>query len=460
MNFNNLNLNEKLLENLKTLGFETATPVQTQALPIILAGKDIIAEAQTGSGKTVAFGLGILNEIKTNSMFTQGLVLCPTRELAEQVATELRNLCRLIPHVKVLTITGGRSEYQQEKSLEHGAHIIVGTPGRIRRLIKKKTLSFSHLNHFVLDEADRMLDMGFEDDLNYIHSFLPKEKQTLLFSATFPEDIEELGKNILKSDVERVHVEASEKKLITEKFYQVESHKEKLDAVLSLLMKLKPERFIVFCKTKIITDQAADELNKHGIMVESIHSDLDQKDRDLVLNMFSNQSLSGLMATDVAARGIDIKEVDLVINMDIPKNPEVYVHRIGRTGRAGKLGEAISLIVAEQLSLVDEISDLTGNKYSVNDLDMSILSDGSYPTPVNGTLYIYGGKKDKLRPGDIVGALIGEAKLSGDDIGDINLTPKGCYVAIKRNSIDQVKSSLNDNRLKIKKRNFKVIIVL
>lgn len=456
-NFASLKIDIRLKRNLKDLKFEEMTPIQEEALPIILEGKDIIAQAKTGSGKTVAFGLGVLNSIDLKQIRPQCLILCPTRELAEQVAMELRKLARAIANLKVLTITGGSSEYHQEKSLGHGAHIIVGTPGRVIKLLKRKVLILDFVKQYVLDEADRMLDMGFIDDISRISTYVPRDRQTLLFSATFPEDIEELSKR-LQNDALRVSVDVThEGSNIKEEFFQLESHKDKMSALIKVLAAYQAKRFIVFCKTKRISDTVADDLCKNGIIVESIHGDLDQNERTAALTMFSNKSLNGIVATDVAARGIDIKDLDLVVNLDLSNDPEVYVHRIGRTGRAGSEGRAVSFLVEQELESFEKICEYQKTDYQLKDLE-TLSGENEYNIkPEMATIYIRGGKRDKLRPRDIVGAIVGEAKIDSNEIGDISVTKRRTYVAVKSELVKHVLTSLRNG--KIKNRRFKSVIL-
>ncbi|MAF78953.1 MAG: ATP-dependent RNA helicase DbpA [Halobacteriovoraceae bacterium] len=453
MSFNELALDPRLVKNLGELNFTLMTPIQKSSLPHLLNDKDMIAQAETGSGKTLAFGLGILNKIKVKNTRPQSLVLCPTRELAEQVATELRKIGRLIPNIKVLTITGGKSEYQQERSLAHGAHIVVGTTGRVRKLLNRKVLNLEFVETYVLDEADRMLDMGFIEDIEEITDYLPREHQTLLFSATFPDNIKELSQQIQRDDVIHVQEEVSEKDLIEEVFFRLDDHKEKTSALLTVLGEYQPQQFIIFCKTKVISDSVARELAREGIEVEPIHGDLDQRDRTSVLSRFANGSINGLVATDVAARGIDVKGLDLVVNLDLPFDPEVYVHRIGRTGRAGEKGVAVSFYIPKEEELFDRISDFRNAEFKVQNIN----DCESHPydiKPFMKTLFISGGKRDKLRPTDIVGAIVGEAKIDFEAIGKINIFPVYSYVAIKLDQYHHVLKSLE--RGKIKNRKFKV----
>lgn len=452
--FDTLPLNTDLLRNLESLGFAKMTPIQQEALPIVIEGVDLIAKAKTGSGKTAAFSLGILNSLDLSQKKPQALILCPTRELAEQVAKETRNLARTMSNVKVLTICGGTSEFHQDNSLAHGAHIIVGTPGRILKLLKKKTLHLSQVKTFVLDEADRMLDMGFEKELKEIERKISKKRQTLLFSATFPLTIEDLSKHIQNQAVV-VQVDTEhEKSTIEERVYQLASHKDKSLALINILGKYNLDRFIVFCKTKQIVDSVVKFLDRNKIVAAGIHGDIEQNERTIILEMFKNESLSGLVATDVAARGLDIKELSLVINFDLPVEVEDYTHRIGRTGRAGKTGIAVSFMLGQEESKLEAIEELTKKSFSkIKYLEEHFHAEYDRVPPMD-TLYISGGKKNKLRPGDIVGALIHEAGLESSEIGNILITNIVSYVAVKTDKVDKAITALNSGKIKNKK--FKV----
>ncbi len=449
--FRDFNLKEELLKNLEELGFTKMTPIQEKSLPLALKGDDLIGQAKTGSGKTAAFSLGILNDLKVKIQWPQALILCPTRELAEQVAVEIRKLARMLKNVKVVTITGGTGYHHQESSLEHGAHIIVGTPGRVAKLIKTKFISLREIKTFVLDEADRMLDMGFYDEIMGIESLLSENRQTLLFSATFPEAIVRLSENVQRSatmiKIDSLHEEGD----ILQHFYRLESHKDKNKSVLKLLGNYLPERTIIFCKTKVITKNLAKFLKDNGVLAEGIHGDLDQKDRTKVLTKFSNKSLSVLVATDVAARGLDIKDLAAVINYDLPMDSEDYVHRIGRTGRAGKKGLAFSFYLDPEEYRLEEISEILKK-----DCVDSVLPEEKefVIEPPMKTLFIAGGKKQKLRPGDILGAMVKEAGLEPTDVGDISILPISTYVAIKKEKINQAIQKLSNG--KIKNRTFRV----
>lgn len=452
--FNTLPLNPKILENLDSLGFTAMTPIQEQALPLILDGSDLIAQAKTGSGKTAAFGLGMLNQLQPENKNWQSLVICPTRELAVQVAKELRRLARTIPNCKILVITGGASEYQQLSSLEHGGHILVGTPGRLLKFLKKGAIDLKTISFLVLDEADRMLDMGFQEEMEAVIAFTPKKKQTLLFSATFPPEIEELSSSF-QVNPKRLSVDSKhEKNIIRQIFIEVPDHKQKIEALSRVLGEYRPASTVVFCKTKQICADVARSLSKQGISALPMHGDLEQNERTVVLAKFSNRSCLVLVATDVAARGLDIKDLEAVINLDLPTDAEVYTHRIGRTARAGKVGLAFSFFVPGEKEKLEEIENYleVQNEYKKLE-DFSSAARFNLSAPMK-TLYINGGKKDKIRPGDILGALVNEVGLLASQVGNINILDKQSYVAVEAATVDQVIAKLNAG--KIKGRKFKV----
>lgn len=452
--FNTLPLKKEILENLASLEFNFMTPIQAATLPFVLEGKDVIAEAKTGSGKTAAFALPIINQIDTEVFKLHSLILCPTRELSEQVADEIRRLGRFIKNLKVTVICGGAPEYPQLKSLEHGVHIIVATPGRLLKFLKTNQVRINEIKMLVLDEADRMLDMGFRDDINDILDFTPKHKQSLLFSATFPEEIVELSRHF-QNKPERITVDSHhEQNIIRQIFIEVESHPKKMDTLINVLNNFKPESCIIFCKTKQICNDVVETLNKRNIQALAFHGDLEQFDRNVVLTKFSNRSCLILVATDVAARGLDIKNLGAVINFDLAYDPEVYTHRIGRSGRAGNTGLAISLFVDFEKDKVDGIENYLNTKNEFLD-SASLNSNEKFDllAPM-ATIYITAGKKDKIRPGDIVGAIVGEVGLAADKIGDINILPNQTYVAIDVLYVKDVINKLNAG--KIKGRKFKV----
>ena len=451
MNFSQLPLEASMLTTLDSLGYKSATPIQAQTLPLILDNKDVLAEAKTGSGKTAAFGIGLLSKLDVKRFRVQSLVMCPTRELADQVAKELRRIARFKHNIKILMLTGGESFGKQLGSLSHQAHIVVGTPGRILKHLNKESLELTNLQTLVLDEADRMLDMGFLEEVEAVMAFTPKEKQTLLFSATYDNTITAISKKIQKDAVvvKTTHEEVANN--ITEEFYAT-SNKE--DTFVKILSQFKPENVIVFTNTKVQAKELAENLQKRKIDAIAIHGDLEQYERNDVLVQFANKSCPILVATDVAARGLDIKELSMVVNLDIPHGQETYTHRIGRTGRAGADGVAITLYDSYESENADEYRD--DKRVFLEDADLKGSTNFELK-PKYVTLVIEGGKKDKLRAGDLLGALTGDAGLQGSSIGKIDIYDRQAYVAIETRFIDAAHKSLKDG--KIKGKNFSVWIL-
>ncbi|WP_250888476.1 MULTISPECIES: ATP-dependent RNA helicase DbpA [Pseudomonas] len=445
-----------MLANLDALGYASMTPIQAQSLPVILKGQDLIAQAKTGSGKTAAFGIGLLNPINPRYFGCQALVLCPTRELADQVAKELRRLARAEDNIKILTLCGGVSLGPQIASLEHGAHIIVGTPGRIQQHLDKGTLVLDGLNTLVLDEADRMLDMGFFDAIASIIGKTPSRRQTLLFSATYPAGIEQLAKAFMRQP-QQVKVEALHSdNQIEQRFIEIDAQ-QRLDAVTRVLGHYRPQSCVAFCFTKQQCEDVVAHLTAKGIVAQALHGDLEQRDRDQVLTMFANRSSSVLVATDVAARGLDIDGLDMVINVELARDAEIHVHRVGRTGRAGEKGVAVSLVAPAEGHRAQAIEDLQKQPLRWEQLD-SLKSKGGEPLlPPMTTLCIAAGRKDKLRPGDILGALTGDAGLPGKQVGKIAIFDFVAFVAVERAVAKQAMQRLNSG--KIKGRALKVRIV-
>ena len=429
--FNTLPLLPVLLENLQGLGFENMTAIQEQSLPLILDGKDLIAQAKTGSGKTAAFGLGLLQTLDPSKLEPQALVVCPTRELADQVTTELRRLARQIPNVRMLTLCGGVPSRPQTESLRNGAHVIVGTPGRIQDHLDRGNLDLSALKTLVMDEADRMVDMGFKDDMIAIASHCPTRRQTLLFSATYPDNIRKISARFLKNPVE-VKVEALHNaKQIEQIFYEV-SFEQRLGAVVSLLKHFCPTSSLIFCNTKQRCQEVVDELRSAGIDAKSLTGDLDQRDRDEILIQFANQSCAVLVATDVASRGLDIQNLEVVINVDVTKDAEVHVHRVGRSGRGDQKGLALNLVSGSEMRWVKLIEEYQGGEVKWGHIkSLRPKSTDPLEAPMM-TLQIQGGKKDKLRPGDLLGALTRDVGLKGDQVGKIAITEFYSYVALDR----------------------------
>ena len=430
------------------------TPIQAQALPPILANKDVIAQAKTGSGKTATFALGLLNKLDVKRFRVQTVVLCPTRELADQVAVEIRKLARGIHNIKVLTLCGGMAFGPQVGSLEHGAHIIVGTPGRVEEHLRKANLNLDNLTTLVLDEADRMLDMGFQQALDDIISYMPKQRQTLLFSATYPAKIEKTAQRIMQSPVMVEVQDSHSKQSIVQSLYEVENDDARVDAVRLLLQAHQPETTLIFCNTKIETDQLANALRAVGYEALALHGDLEQKQRDQTLVRFANRSASVLVATDVAARGLDIEALDLVINYQIARELEVHTHRIGRTGRAGAQGIACTLHTQKENHKIGLLEDYLKQKLERDDLPPKALLRQAAFSPPMVTIQIGGGKKQKVRAGDIVGALTGAEGIPGSEIGRIQVGDQWAYVAVTQEHGNTAFNRLSEG--KIKGRNFKV----
>jgi ATP-independent RNA helicase DbpA len=455
--FSNIGLNSELAKNLLSLGYHTMTPIQALSLPAILSGKDVIGQGKTGSGKTAAFGLGLLQKLDVKLFKIQSLVLCPTRELADQVASELRRLARATHNVKILALCGGVPIGPQIGSLERGAHIVVGTPGRIDDHLRKKTLRLGSVSTLVLDEADRMLDMGFQDTIDDIVDCIPTNRQTLLFSATFPSEIESIAERVMLEPIIVLAPSTHDEATIKQAFHQVSDAPSRMIALRLLLAKHRADSALVFCNTKRDTQDVADELNDWGFYALAIHGDLDQRERDQALIQFSNKSMPVLVATDVAARGLDIEALDLVINYHIAHDPETHVHRIGRTGRAGSSGIACTLYSNREMHKVDALElGLDPKKFS-NPLPSESLLDKPARKPLMATLKIDGGKKQKLRPGDIVGALTGESGIPGDAVGKINVAANWSYVAVKLNLVKPALKKLSNGKLK--GRSFRVRLV-
>ncbi len=447
----NPEIKTKMLANLKSLGYDKMTAIQLKSLPYILKNQDVIAQAKTGSGKTAVFGLGLLSKLSVKNYHVQALVLCPTRELAEQVGQEIRRLARFTHNIKLLSLCGGKPFAPQRESLAHGAHIIVGTPGRIQDHLRKNTLNLRNVQTLVLDEADRMLDMGFYDDMMNIISFMPKQHQTLLFSATFQDSIVQMSSSIQKNpvniQVESLHSHSE----IEQHFYEIKAPQLRNEALITLLAHYQPKSSVIFCNTKQQCQELAIFLKEKGHYAIALHGDLEQRERDQVLLIFANKSCSILVATDVAARGLDIEDIQIVINYEL--SPNVHIHRIGRTGRAGKKGLALSLYTAYEQHKITTITKLQNQPCCCDDL-ASLDDKGTPCPPPMSTICIDGGKKNKVRPGDILGALTGEIGIASNQVGKINIFDFYSYVALDRNIANNVLNKLQNN--KIKGRQFKV----
>jgi ATP-independent RNA helicase DbpA len=434
--------------NLQQLGYLTMTPIQAASLPLALAGQDLIAQAKTGSGKTAAFSLPLLVNLNPRLFAVQALVLCPTRELADQVTQEIRRLARAQDNIKILTLCGGVPIRNQLASLEHGAHIVVGTPGRVLDHLARESLTLNALNTLVLDEADRMLDMGFADDIAQVARACPITRQTLLFSATYPDGVAQLAARFMREPREVKLVERHAASKIRQRFYEVKET-ERLHAVGLLLQHFRPVSTLAFCNTKQRCRELVAVLQAQGVVALELHGDLDQRERDQVLVQFANRSCSVLVATDVAARGLDIAQLEAVINVDITPDPEVHTHRVGRTGRADGDGWAFSLASLDEMGSVGRIDVMQGSASEWHPLSELTEPAGAEPLhPPMVTLQILGGRKEKIRPGDVLGALTKDLGFAGTQIGKINVNEFSTYVAIERSVADTVLRKLNGGKIK------------
>jgi ATP-independent RNA helicase DbpA len=445
--FATLPLPPATLENLQRLGYEVMTPIQAAALPLALAGADLIAQARTGSGKTAAFALALLANLNVRRFAVQALVLCPTRELADQVTQEVRRLARAEDHIKVLTLCGGVTMRPQLASLEHGAHIVVGTPGRIMDHLQRGSLHLEALNTLVLDEADRMLDMGFVDDIKTVAAQCPKQRQTLLFSATYPEGIAKLAAAFMRNPQQVTLAERHAPGKIRQRFFEVRED-ERLHAVSLLLEHYRPASTLAFCNTKQQCRDLVEVLRAQGYAALELHGDLDQRDRDQVLVRFANGSCSVLVATDIAARGLDIAQLEAVINVDMTPDPATHTHRVGRTGRVDAEGWAFSLVSLDEMGRVGQIEHEHKLVLDWQPL-ASLTPSASEPLrPPMATLQILGGRKEKIRAGDVLGALTKDMGMAAADIGKISVNEFSTYVAVSRELATQVLSKLNAGKVK------------
>ena len=454
--FSSLNLAPALLGNLADIGYLEMTPVQASTLPHVLAGSDVLARARTGSGKTAAFGLGLLNKLDPASFHVQALVLCPTRELADQVAREIRRLVQAIPNIKILSLCGGAPIGPQNASLQHHPHIIVGTPGRVLKHLRSGTVDLRGLQTFVLDEADRMLDMGFMDELDAILTFVPEARQTLLFSATYPEAIASMSERVQR-DALIVDVANEEPPVSISQRWCAVTRENRDDALLRALHAWGGALNLVFCNTKVECMELTTFLQSRDVAAIAIHGDLDQPRRTQALVRFSNRSASVLVATDVAARGLDVDDIDVVFNYELPAQPEVYIHRIGRTARVGKKGEAVSLVEKREMGRLQEIEALLPD----GTLSCCDLPDANRPSellvPSMTTLQINGGRRNKLRPGDLLGALTAAGGVSGDAVGAIDLFETHSYMAVRHADAWKALRQLRSRPIKGKKYRVRVL---
>jgi ATP-independent RNA helicase DbpA len=454
MDFAELSLSPPLLQVLAELEFQAVTPIQAQSIPVLLQGHDLVGQAQTGSGKTAAFALPILEKVQLQQRRVQALVLCPTRELCAQVAGDIRRLGRKLPGLQVLVLAGGQPIRPQLSALEKGAHIAVGTPGRVLDLLQREALDTRQLTTVVLDEADRMLDMGFREDMERILGATPRTRQTVLFSATFPPDIEAMSRAFQKNP-ERVTVAEADAAPGIHQLCYTCAPQEKPALLLRILRQYQPDSAIVFCNLKATVVELRQALVKAGVSADGLQGDLEQSERDRVMAKFRNHSTRVLIATDVAGRGIDVEALDAVVNFDLPPQPEPYVHRIGRTGRAGRRGLAISIATLRDERKIEGIEHSTGVKLERANVETLPQVDPAGGVPLGAaweTLFISSGRKDKMRPGDILGALTGEAGgLSASDVGKIEIHDRLSYVAVSKGIVRVALQRLRDGRIKGRK---------
>ncbi len=448
--FSSLSLSPALAQGIEVLGHTLMTPVQAQALPPLLQGRDVIAQARTGSGKTIAFALALLSRIDLAQRQVQALVLCPTRELADQVTAELRRVGRFLPNLKIVTLCGGVPVRTQKPALEHAPHVVVGTPGRLLDHLDRQTLTLASLKVLVLDEGDRMLDMGFADAIGTVVRSTPASRQTLLFSATFPAEIRNMSRTLQREAVEITVDTAAVADDLEQLFYEVDASA-RLDALVAILDHHQSESTLVFCHTRNDTRAVTNQLKALGFSALALHGELEQRERDEVLLRFAHQSCAVLVATDVAARGLDIKGLPLVVSWELPNDPDVHLHRTGRTGRAGKKGVAVSLCAPRERDRAQAIQARSGTKLRWENVPAARPPAPPAMTPMV-TFLVDGGRQDKLRPGDLLGALTGDLGLRGEDVGKIDILPQRTYVSARRHAA----AKLATGKIKIKGRTFRL----
>ena len=514
MKFEELNIDERILRAIEDMGFEETSPIQTQAIPAVCEGIDVVGQAQTGTGKTAAYTIPMLMKIDPQIKKPQAIVLCPTRELAVQVAEEIRKLAKYMSDIKVLPVYGGQEIVRQIKSLKTGVQIIVGTPGRVMDHMRRKTVKFDNINMVILDEADEMLDMGFREDMETILTETPQDRQTVMFSATMPKAIMDIARNFQK-DARVIKVVRKELTVSNiEQFYYEVRPKNKTEVLCRLIDIYNPRLSVVFCNTKRQVDELISELKGRGYFADGIHGDMKQQQRDRVMDDFRSGNVDILIATDVAARGIDVDDVDMVFNYDIPQDEEYYVHRIGRTGRAGRSGMALSFISGKEVYKLKDIERYCKTKIlakpvpSLDDVKNTKLDnmfdkikqtieEGGLTDMVNLVeehvnqeeytsmdmaaallkmligdtldrvdevedfhfdmdrddsrmvrLFINIGKKDKIKPSNILGAIAGESGMPGKLVGAIDMMDNYTFVDVPAIHAEKVLKAMNDNVLR------------
>ena len=511
MKFDELNIDERILRAIEDMGFEETSPIQTQAIPAVCEGIDVVGQAQTGTGKTAAYTIPMLMKIDPQIKKPQAIVLCPTRELAVQVAEEIRKLAKYMSDIKVLPVYGGQEIVRQIKSLKTGVQIIVGTPGRVMDHMRRKTVKFDNINMVILDEADEMLDMGFREDMETILTETPEDRQTVMFSATMPKAIMDIARNFQK-DARIIKVVRKELTVSNiEQFYYEVRPKNKTEVLCRLIDIYNPRLSVVFCNTKRQVDELISELKGRGYFADGIHGDMKQQQRDRVMDDFRSGKVDILIATDVAARGIDVDDVDMVFNYDIPQDEEYYVHRIGRTGRAGRSGMALSFISGKEVYMLKDIErycktkilakpvpsldDVKNTKldnmfdkirqtieeggltdmvnlveehvnqeeYTSMDMAAALLKmligdtldredeveEFHFDTDKDDSrmvrLFINIGKKDKIKPANILGAIAGESGMPGKLVGAIDMMDNYTFVDVPAIHAEKILKAMNDN---------------
>lgn len=441
--FSALSLSPSIIDNLNSLGFSQMTPIQHKSLPVILTGRDVLGQAATGSGKTAAFGLGLLNKLLVDQLYVQAMVVCPTRELCEQVSNALRKFARRLPNIKLVTLVGKNPMHAQETALLHGVHCVVGTPGRILDHVRRGKLDLSRVETLVLDEADRMLHMGFLNEVMAIVKETPSSRQTLLFSATIPDDMHAFLSNVQTNPV-FIKDDELLGEPVQERFF--EKRGDECTQVRSLLNHFQPESALVFCNTKRQCAELAQKLRANGLFAAALHGDLEQRERDEALMLFSNKSLSILVATDVAARGLDIHDLSMVINVDLARNADVHLHRVGRTGRAGKTGLAVTLFAPTERERIDMLLKARADVAVIGAWEE--LNQKEAPKPAMATMRISCGRKNKLRAGDILGALTASGEFTRDDVGLISIGETHSFVAVAFTKAERALHTLTHRPIK------------
>ena len=455
--FKDLKLKEELLQSLQELNFKTPTPIQASAIPVLLQGKDVAGQAETGSGKTAAFGLPLLHNIDTTLQQVQALVIVPTRELAVQVRQELKQYGKNIDNLKISAFYGGHAFSQERASLAHPPQVLIGTPGRLTDHLNRRTLDLTLTTQLVLDEADKLLEMGFEEEVDQVMAALPGNRQTILFSATMPEGVKALIASSLqypqfiKASATTIPAQV---KLVGIKV----EHGQRLEVVFKLLRSIKAGGTVVFVNTRVTADELTVQLQAQGLSARSLHGGMEQPDRDKAMTLFRNGSTQVLVATDLAARGLDIDALQHIIHLELPVDAASYLHRSGRTGRAGKSGTVYTLISSRDEQKLQEWKLQHVDEWlTVSALEKVPSKSSSEIAATFATLYINGGRKDKISPKDIVGALLAETDLKADQIGKIEVQDRQSYVAIPVKAVQAAIESLNNG--KIKGRKYKVSLV-